>query len=258
MLSESAPEATRSVLPGLLPGLAVILDMRPVDPVVALPMEYAELTACTSLHDREVIEQVDGPVVQPHMTVRAQDVLGDVRARDTAGRRLAAAEGRSALSGRRPARLGWGQRHLGLLDQFGGPNSSMVEVAAAPPAVRLRPELAFQLHQAPDPDAVGAEAGLHVGARLLDGGQVDAEQLRALLQRRRDRPAQVRVVPSPTETGEGRGQRRLSAQSLDGMQGVSGLGLGRIHDQLGTDRSREEARRANYGDCRIPHLQVKE
>jgi hypothetical protein len=60
----------------------VILDMRPVDPVVVLPMEYAERTACTSLHHREVIKQVDGPIVQPHMIVRAQvqDVLGDVRA----------------------------------------------------------------------------------------------------------------------------------------------------------------------------------
>lgn len=49
----------------------------PVDPVVV-----RELTACTSLHDREVIEQVDGPVVQPHMIVKAQVqvVLGDVRA----------------------------------------------------------------------------------------------------------------------------------------------------------------------------------
>jgi hypothetical protein len=75
--------------------------------------------------------------------------------------------------------------------------SSTVEVAASPPAVRLGPELAFQLHQAPDPGAVGAEVGLNVGGRRTDGGQVDAEQLSAPLQRRRDRPAQVRVVPGP-------------------------------------------------------------
>jgi hypothetical protein len=31
----------------------------------------------------------------------------------------------------------------------------------------------------------------------MDGGQVDAEQLGAAFQRRRDRPAQVRVVPGP-------------------------------------------------------------
>ena len=75
--------------------------------------------------------------------------------------------------------------------------SSTVEVPASPPAVRLRSEQAFQLHQTPDPGAVGAEVGLDVRGRLADGGQVDAEQLRAPFQRRRDRPAQVRVLPSP-------------------------------------------------------------
>jgi hypothetical protein len=51
--------------------------------------------------------------------------------------------------------------------------------------------LAFQLHQAPDPGAVGAEVRLDVGGRLTNSGQVEAEQLRAPLQRRRDRPAQI-------------------------------------------------------------------
>jgi hypothetical protein len=77
------------------------------------------------------------------------------------------------------------------------PRSSTVEVAASPPAVRLGTELAFQLHQAPDPGAVGAEVPLDLGGQLADGGQVDAEQLRAPRQRCRDRPAQVWVVPSP-------------------------------------------------------------
>jgi hypothetical protein len=81
------------------------------------------------------------------------------------------------------------------------PRSSTVEVAAAPPAVRLRPELAFQLHQAPDPGAVGADVGLDVGGRFIDGGEVDAEQLRAPLQRRRDWPSQARVVPRPHRFG---------------------------------------------------------
>jgi hypothetical protein len=54
--------------------------------------------------------------------------------------------------------------------------SSTVEVAAPAAAVRLGPELALQLHQAPDPGAVGADVGLDVGGRLPDGGQVDAEQ----------------------------------------------------------------------------------
>jgi hypothetical protein len=77
------------------------------------------------------------------------------------------------------------------------PRSSTVEVAASASAICLWPELAFQLHQAPDPGAVGAQIGLDVGRRLTDSGQVDIEQLRAPLLRRRDRPAQVWVVPSP-------------------------------------------------------------
>jgi hypothetical protein len=35
------------------------------------------------------------------------------------------------------------------------------------------------------------------GGQLAHGGQFDAEQLRAPFQRRRDRPAHVRVVPGP-------------------------------------------------------------
>jgi hypothetical protein len=66
-----------------------------------------------------------------------------------------------------------------------------------PPAVRLGPELPLKLCEAPDSGAVRAEVGLDVGGRLIDGGQVDAEQLCAPLQRRCDRPAQVWVVPSP-------------------------------------------------------------
>jgi hypothetical protein len=62
------------------------------------------------------------------------------------------------------------------------PHSSTVEVAAAPPAIRLGPELAFQLRQAPDPGPVGADIRLNVGGRLVEGGQVDIEQLRAALQ----------------------------------------------------------------------------
>jgi hypothetical protein len=73
-----------------------------------------------------------------------------------------------------------------------------VEVAAPAPAIGLGSELPLKLHEAPDPGAVGAEVRLDRGGQLADGGQVDAEQLRALLQRCRDRPAQVRVVPGPT------------------------------------------------------------
>jgi len=93
----------------------------------------------------------------------------------------------------RASHLGQGRCWLyGLL-----PGSSAVEVASAPPAVRLGPELALQLRQAPDLGPVGAEAGLNVGGRLANRGQVDGEQLRAPLQRRRDRPAHVRVMPGP-------------------------------------------------------------
>jgi hypothetical protein len=78
-----------------------------------------------------------------------------------------------------------------------GPGPSAVKVAAPAPAVRLGLELALKLHQAPDLLAVGTDVRLNVGGQLADGGQVDAEQLRAPLQRRRDRPAQVGLVPSP-------------------------------------------------------------
>src|SRR5829696_7678193 len=60
-----------------------------------------------------------------------------------------------------------------------GLGSSAVEVAAAPPPVDLGPELALELHEAPDLGGVGAEVGFDVGGRLADGGQVEAEQLHA-------------------------------------------------------------------------------
>jgi transposase len=40
----------------------------------------------------------------------------------------------------------------------------------------------------PDLGAVRADVGLDVGGHLADRGQVDAEQRRAMLKRRRDRP----------------------------------------------------------------------
>jgi hypothetical protein len=41
----------------------------------------------------------------------------------------------------------------------------------------------LQLHQAPDLAAVDPQVGLDVGGRLADGGEVDAEELGAALQR---------------------------------------------------------------------------
>jgi hypothetical protein len=93
------------------------------------------------------------------------------------------------------ASVGYSNRRPGGYASAAG--SPAVDVASPPLAVRLRPELPLQVHDAPDRGAVGADVGLDLGGHLTDGGQVDAEQLRALLQRRRDWPAQVRVVPSP-------------------------------------------------------------
>ena len=125
----------------------------------------------------------------------------------------------------------------------GGPNSSAVEVAASPPAVRLGPELSLKLHEAQDPGAVGAEVGLDVGGRLTDGGQVDAEQLGAPLQRRRDRPAQVQVVPGPHRTNISNTSSRVdrercvvrrAAQSLGGPRwGATQRNLGDSRGQQG-------------------------
>jgi hypothetical protein len=82
-----------------------------------------------------------------------------------------------------------------LMHRRSGP--STVNVAASPSAVRLGPELPLKLHEAPDPDAIRADVRLDVGGRLADGHQVYAKQLRAPLERRRDRPAHVGVVPGP-------------------------------------------------------------
>jgi hypothetical protein len=72
-----------------------------------------------------------------------------------------------------------------------------VQVAAPPPAEPFRSELPLQQHQAPHLGAVPANVRFDAGGQLADGGQVDAEQLRAPLQRRRDRPAHLWVVPRP-------------------------------------------------------------
>jgi hypothetical protein len=77
------------------------------------------------------------------------------------------------------------------------PGLSALQVAAPAAAVGLGPELTLELHQAPDSGAVSSDIRLNVGGQRMDGGQVDAEQLGAAFQRRRDRPAQVRVVPGP-------------------------------------------------------------
>jgi hypothetical protein len=52
--------------------------------------------------------------------------------------------------------------------------------------------------KAPNLGPVDSHIGLDVGGRLTDGGQVDAEEFGALLQRRGDRPRVGRVrFPSP-------------------------------------------------------------
>ena len=71
MFPGSGCEAADPPSGSVLPELAVIPDMRPVDMVVALLMEYAELAAGAGVHDRKVIEQVEGTIVEQHMIVRA-------------------------------------------------------------------------------------------------------------------------------------------------------------------------------------------
>jgi hypothetical protein len=65
------------------------------------------------------------------------------------------------------------------------------------PLVGLGPELPLKVHETPDPGAVGADIRFDLGGQLANSGHIHAEQLRAPLQRRRDRPAQVRVMPGP-------------------------------------------------------------
>ncbi len=80
----------------------------------------------------------------------------------------------------------------------GGSDPATGDIAAPDPAVGLGAELALELHKAPNLGPVDSHIGLDVGGRLTDGGQVDAEEFGALLQRRGDRPRGRRVrFPSP-------------------------------------------------------------
>jgi hypothetical protein len=86
---------------------------------------------------------------------------------------------------------------------IGGLSSPAVDVAAPPSAVCVGPQLPLKLHQAPDLGAVRSDVRLDASGQLAHGGQVDAEQLRAPLQRRRYWSVN-RVVPGPHR---GRGTR---------------------------------------------------
>ena len=86
---------------------------------------------------------------------------------------------------------------LYALSEAGGSWAASGDIPAADPPVGVGPELPFQLHKAPHFSAVDPQVGLDVGCQFADGGQVEAEQLRAVFQRCRDRPAQIRVVPGP-------------------------------------------------------------
>jgi hypothetical protein len=80
-----------------------------------------------------------------------------------------------------------------------GSDPATGDVATSDPPIGLGPELALELHEAPNLGPVDPDIGLDVGGRLLDGGQVDAEEFGAPLQRRGDRPSIGRVIrfPSP-------------------------------------------------------------
>ena len=104
---------------------------------------------------------------------------------------------------------------------------SPVEVAAPARAVRLRPELPLQLHQAPDLGAVRATIWLDAFSEFADGGQVDAEQLRASLQRRCYRPAQIRVVPGPHRSRVSNTSSRANRERCVARQGPLTAWVGR-------------------------------
>ena len=78
-----------------------------------------------------------------------------------------------------------------------GPPAPTGDVAAPNPAVRLRAELALQLHETPDLGAINPDVGLDMGSRPEDGGQIDAEQFSAPFQRGCDGPVERRVVGFP-------------------------------------------------------------
>src|SRR6266511_2632126 len=70
--------------------------------------------------------------------------------------------------------------------------------AGTPPGdVAAGPALPLELHQAPDLDAVRADVGLDVGGHATNGGQVDAEDLRAPVEGGGDRPVAIGVVAFP-------------------------------------------------------------
>jgi hypothetical protein len=63
-----------------------------------------------------------------------------------------------------------------------GLGAAASDVATADPPVGVGPQLALQLHQAPDTGAVDPQVGLDMDGRSLDGLEVDAEELGAALQ----------------------------------------------------------------------------
>jgi hypothetical protein len=114
----------------------------------------------------------------------------------------------------------------------GGRDLPAVDVAAPAPAIRLGAELALKLHEAPHFSAICANVWLDVGGQLADGRQVDAEQLRATLQRRRDRPAQVQVVPGPHRTSVSNTSSRVDRERCVARQGRSEPGWAALGPQL--------------------------
>src|SRR5918994_1923892 len=75
-----------------------------------------------------------------------------------------------------------------------GPWASAGDVAPADPAVGVRPELAPELHETPDLGAVDPDVGFDVGGRLLDGGEIHAQEFGAALKRGCDWPGQGGVA----------------------------------------------------------------
>jgi hypothetical protein len=79
----------------------------------------------------------------------------------------------------------------------GASDPAVGNVAAPDPPIGLGTKLALELHEAPHLGPVNPHVRFDMGGRPGDGDQVDAEEFRAPLQRRGDRPSVGRVVRFP-------------------------------------------------------------
>jgi hypothetical protein len=191
--SHHLPAAMITLLANTTTSPSVGIPRLPLHQPAGLPAAPTGTAGTPLRHPAELRRPGPIPAESPGVGARGRPAATTAGPRPGAGART---RRRRRRRGRSLARGGCPPRRSGL-GCVGGPGSSAVKVAAPAAAVRLGLELALKLHQAPDLSAVGTDVRLDLGGQLSGGGQVDAEQLRAALQRRRDRPAQVGLVPSP-------------------------------------------------------------